>query len=354
MARKIGLAFGALVVLLAAYLVFAPVSLEPVVWEPKADPGLTGPYAVNDRLKAAEWLFKELGGPEAIAFDAQGALVAGLADGRIVRANDARGPVEVIAHTQGHPLGVEFSPDGRLYICDADRGLLELEADGKSSTLASEEGGVPFGLTDDLTIAQDGTVYFTDASTRFGFADYKLDLLEHQTTGRVLKYDPASKQVTKVAGELQFANGIALGPDDSWLVVVETGNYRLQRIFVSGPRAGEREVFVDNLPGFPDNVTFSKQSGIFWVAIASPRNPLVDKLAGEPFGRKVIARLPAALQPAPDRHAMVLGFDVEGKLKHNLQYRAPDSYSPVTSATEHDGWLYLGSFSQQGLARFKL
>lgn len=354
MVRKILLLIGVLLLALFGYLGFAPVRFEAVVWHPKPNPGLTGPYAVNDTLKPADWLFKEWPGPEAIAFDPQGALVAGLSDGRVVRASLADNKVEVLTNTGGHPLGLEYHPDGRLYICDGSKGLLALESDGKLSALASEEGGVPFGFTDDLTIAADGTVYFTDATTRFGMGEYKLDLLEHQSTGRVLKYEPAAKRVSKIAGNLQFANGIALGPDDSWLLVVETGNYRLQRIFVSGPRAGEQDVFIDNLPGFPDNVTFSKERGIFWVAVASPRNPLVDDLAGNPFLRKVIARLPDALQPAPERHAMVLGFDVEGKLKHNLQYRSPDSYSPVTSATERDGWLYFGSFSQVGIARFKL
>jgi hypothetical protein len=38
----------------------------------------------------------------------------------------------------------------------------------------------------------------------------------------------------------------------------------------------------------------------------------------------------------------------------SLQYDAPDSYSPVASAVERDGWLYLGSFAREGLARLKL
>jgi hypothetical protein len=37
-----------------------------------------------------------------------------------------------------------------------------------------------------------------------------------------------------------------------------------------------------------------------------------------------------------------------------LQHRAPDSYSPIASALERDGWLYLGSFAREGVARLKL
>ncbi len=341
-------------VLLAVYLGFAPVAVDPVVWHPKVDPGFTGVYASNDLLKSAEWFFKEWPGPEAMTFDAQGALVAGLVDGRIVRANVADKKFDVLANSGGHPLGLEYGPDGRLYICDGKKGLLALETNGQLTTLATEEGGVPFGFTDDLTIAQDGTVYFTDATARFGDGTYKLDLLEHQLTGRVLKYEPTSKKLTRVASDLQFANGIALGPDETWLVVVETGSYQLRRVFVSGPRAGEKEMFIENLPGFPDNVTYSKESNTFWVAVGSPRNPLVDALADKPFWRKVIARLPDALQPAPERHAFVLGVDPQGKVTHNFQYRSADSYSPVASAVEHEGHLYMGSFFQVGVGQFKL
>ncbi|MBX7116085.1 MAG: SMP-30/gluconolactonase/LRE family protein [Myxococcaceae bacterium] len=352
--RKMVVGVSLLLAALAGYLGLAPVAVDPVVWHPSADPGFTGAYALNDSLQSAEWLFKEWPGPEAMTFDAQGALVAGLVDGRIVRANLHDKTFDVLANTAGRPLGLKYGPDGRLYICDGKKGLLALETTGQLTTLATEEGGVPFGFTDDLAIARDGTVYFTDATSRFGDSTYKMDLLEHQLTGRVMKYEPATKKVSRVATDLQFANGIALGPDETWLVVVETGSYQLRRVFVSGPRTGEKEMFIENLPGFPDNVTYSKESKTFWVAIASPRNPLVDALADQPFWRKVIARLPNALQPAPQRHAFVLGVDEQGKVTHNFQYRSGDSYSPVTSAIERDGHLYLGSFFQVGVARFTL
>ena len=70
--------------------------------------------------------------------------------------------------------------------------------------------------------------------------------------------------------------------------------------------------------------------------------------------RKLISRLPAVLRPGPERHAYVLAVDEDGRLVESLQYRAPDSYSPVSSVVEHEGFLYLGSFARQGYGRVKL
>lgn len=354
MFRRVAASVGVIVLLAVLYLSLWPTRVDPKAWQPKPAPPLVGEYAVNDKLKESEWLFRDWAGPEAITFDAEGKLLTGLADGRVVRATLATGEVEVLTNTLGRPLGLKYHPDGRLYICDALKGLLALEPNGQVVTLAESEGGQRFGFTDDLTIAADGTVYFTDASTRFSLHEYKLDIIEHQTTGRVLKYEPAAKRISKVVDGLQFANGIALGPDESWLLVAETGEYRVQRVYVSGPQAGQKEVFVDNLPGFPDNVTYSPPRGIFWVAIGSPRDPIVDMLGNQLFLRKAIARLPDALQPAPKPHAMVLGFDAQGHVKHNFQYVALDSYFPVSSVIEQAGSLYLGSFSRNGIARFRL
>lgn len=351
--RRALVGLGVVGLLVIGYLFLWPSPIEPRAWEPPPPKPMTGAFALNERLKGVEWWAKALIGPEAIAIDAKGQLVTGLLDGRIVRLAVGSDTVEVLGDTKGRPLGLMYHPDGRLIICDAHKGLLALDGNGKLETLATEEGGVLFKFTDDLDIDSDGVIYFSDASTRFSVEHFTEDLLEHQTTGRLLKYDPATKQVTKLADGFSFANGVALGPDAQFVVIAEMGVYRLWRIWLKGEQAGKKEVFID-LPGFPDNVKYSKSRKVFWVAIGSPRNPLVDQLAASPSMRKVITRLPKLVQPAPERHSFVLGVDENGKPVDNLQYRAPDSYSPVASAIEHDGWLYLGSFIREGVARIKL
>lgn len=345
----LGVLFG-----VGVYLAFGPTTLEPAAWQASPPTALTGPYALNDRLKHVEWWAKALVGPEAITFDPEGHLITGLKDGRIVRLTPGSDDAVLLADTKGRPLAIAYHPDGRLIICDAHAGLLALNADGTLETLATSEGGVPFKFVDDLAIAKDGVIYFTDASARHSIEDFVDDLMEHQTTGRLLKYEPSTKQVTKLADGFNFANGLALGPDEAYLVMSETGTYRLWRYWLKGEKAGQKEVFLDALPGFPDNVRYSPERHVFWVAIGSPRNPLIDQLAGSPGLRKALSRLPKAVQPAPERHAFILAVDESGKPVESLQYKAPDSYSPIASGIEHDGWLYFGSFAREGVARVKL
>jgi strictosidine synthase len=63
-------------------------------------------------------------------------------------------------------------------------------------------------------------------------------------------------------------------------------------------------------------------------------------------------RLPQALHPAPVRHAWVLGVDHQARLVHDLQDPTASQIAVVTSVQEHDGWLYLGSLSDDAFARY--
>lgn len=356
MTRRLGWWLGgtaALVALVAAGLLW-PGGIEPHAWEPPAVAPESPVTALNERLKPVEWLGRGLVGPEALTFDESGQVLTGLLDGRVVRQAPGSDEVEVLTNTKGRPLAVARHPTEGLIICDSTLGLLALRANGRLDTLATEEGGVPFRLVDDLAIAQDGVIFFTDASARRSLDRFTDDLLEHQTTGRVLAFEPSTQQVRKVAGDLNFANGLTFGPDEAYLVVTETGAYRLWRLWLKGPKAGTKELFTDSLPGFPDNLRYSASRRVFWVAIGSPRKPELDALAGWPLVRKLVSRLPSALQPAPDRHAYVVAVDEDGRLVQSLQYRAPDSYSPISSVVEHQGALYLGSFAREGYGRLIL
>lgn len=328
--------------------------VQAVSWNPPPAVAFDGPFASNSRLQGLEWWAKQLRGPEAILIEPDGTLLTGLADGRIVRLRPGSDAESLLVDTKGRPLAMARHPDGRLIICDAHRGLLALDARGALEVLSTEQGGVPFHFVDDVAITADGTVYFTDASAHFTVEDYKLELLEHQLTGRVLRYDVRSKTTSLVVGGFNLANGITLSPDEQSVIVAETGAYQLWRVFIDPARFGQKERFGPTLPGFPDNLRFSPSRQVYWVAVGAPRDPIVDALAEWPQLRAVIAGLPEFVQPAPVRHATVVAFDLEGRVVETLRYRGADAYSPIASVLEHDGFLYLGSFERGGVARVKL
>lgn len=338
--KKAALAVVGVLGLLLLYLFFWPVRYEPGAWAPP--PVVELP--LNDALKGSELLHSELHGPEAIAVDSSGRLITGLRDGRVVRFPLDGGAVETIVKRDGRVLGMKYGPDGRLFICDSYLGLGVMSDDGGVETLFPDAG-----FADDLDFGDDGSVYFSDATLRNDIGHAVDDLVEHQTTGRLLRWKDGV--TTVVADGFAFANGVAFGTSREWLVMAETGTYKLWKIHVPD---GRREVFADSLPGFPDNVTFSPSRKVFWVALGSPRNPMVDALAGLPFVRKAIFRLPKAVQPAPVRHSTVLGYDETGKLVENLQWKDPAAYSPIASVLEHDGALYMGSYMIDGVWKHTL
>jgi sugar lactone lactonase YvrE len=353
--RKILLGLLTLLAVAAFYLLLWPVPIEPEAWSPPEAPELEGVYATNTRLSGVERLQGGLGHkPEGVAIDTAGRVYSGMEDGRIVRWwIDGRGGPEVFAETGGRPLGMDFDRDGNLIVADADKGLLSINAQGKVAVLSTEAGGVAFRCTNDVDVAADGTIYFTDASSRFPLSVYKHDLFEHRPNGRLLAYEPANRRTRLVIDGLYFANGVAISPDQSFLLVSETGKYRVLKVWLDGEKKNSTEIFIDNLPGFPDNIS-SNGNDKFWLALVTPRSPLLDKLLPRPFLRKVVLRLPEFMQPAPRRHGFVLGLNRDGQVVANLQDPSGQSFALVSNVLEHQGKLYLGSIGEDAVGRISI
>jgi sugar lactone lactonase YvrE len=348
--RRWGAVLLALVGMVALYLLFWPVAIEPQAWKPPEAPALTGVYEPNTLLAPVERLGRGVGiGAEDVAIDRSGRIYGGFEDGRVVRLQPDGSRPEMFAETGGRPLGMQFDRSGNLVVCDSPRGLISIAPDGIVTVLSTEEGGVPYRLADDVDIASDGTVYFSDASSRFDFTQSTADLMEHRPNGRLLAYDPEAGTSRLVVDRLYFANGVAVSPDQSFVLVVETGKYRVHRHWLSGPRQGQTEIFIDNLPGFPDGIS-SNGKGIFWLPLVSPRKPNVDWLLERPFLRKLILRLPKAMILAPENYGFVLGLDGSGRVVHNLQDPAA-SFAQISSVEEHDGKLFLGSLVEDAIGR---
>jgi sugar lactone lactonase YvrE len=320
-------------------------ALHPVRWTPPpAPPDHEPPWQYPLRLFPVGGT-----GPEDVLLDGTGCVLTGIDDGRILRVELANGVVHTVADTGGRPLGLEWLPDGRLLVCDAHRGLLAADIDtGQIEVLAREVNGVPMRFCNNAAVAPDGTVYFSDSSQRFGIEHYRGDLLEHSGTGRLLRRDPQGEVEVLLDG-LQFANGVAVHPSGNWLAVAETASYRVLQLWLCNPRSGEYQVLIDGLPGFPDNLSIDSD-GLLWIALPSPRNPLLDLLLPRaPLLRRLVWALPEALQPAPLPTLHVQAIDASGTVVHDRRGPAQD-YHMVTGVRQHAGVLYLGSLTQTAIA----
>jgi sugar lactone lactonase YvrE len=340
-----------LVFLSFLYLLLWPVNINPIAWTPPTAPALDGPYAVNDRLAGIQRLDTGSGfGPEDIALDAQGRIYGGMEDGHIMRLEPDGSHATVFANTHGRPLGLIFDHSGNLIVADANKGLLAIAPNGTITTLSTEAEGFPFRCLNDLDVAQDGTIYFTDSSDRFPISQFKADLLESRGNGRLLAWDPKTKTTRRLMDDISFANGVAVSPDQSFVLVNETGRYRVRRYWLSGAKKGQSDIFIDNLPGFPDGILWNGHDK-FWLALVTPRDPIFDRMLPHPFLRKIVMRLPSMLQPAPKRYSFVLGLDLNGRVVANLQNGAKDCYAEIANVVEHNGMLYFGSIGESAIGR---
>lgn len=287
-------------------------------------------------------------GPEDVIALPDGRLLCGLDDGRLLAVNPADDSVEVLADTAGHLLGLESLPDGGVLICDHDRGLLKLDnGRGRPTVLVDTVDGRPLHFASNVVAAKDGTVYFTASSQRFTIDHWRSDLIEHSGTGRLIRQSPDG-QVDVLRDDLQFANGVVLAPDESFLLVAETGGARITKYQLTGDDAGAVEVVIDDLPGYPDNMSIGSD-GLIWCALAAPRNPLLEGIFKLPArARKVLAKVPEGLGPQPTDVVWVIAFDFDGTIRHNVRLDEAD-YTFVTSVAEVDGTLYFGTLVDSAL-----
>lgn len=378
--RYVLIGLAVLIAVAAGYLLAWPTRIEPVAVTVGPNPGFTGPFQPNDALRNVRWVGEQpIGqGPEDVTVK-DGYAYTGLQDGRIVRIRidglTPTGPapiqpaipggpppstpavaVEEVINTGGRPLGLQHDPFGNIVVADAKKGLLAIAPNKQIFVVADRYEGRPLMFVDDLDVAADGTIYFTDASTRFGIDDYLLDFLEGQATGRLFSYDPRSRSLQVRMTGLAFANGVALGPDEEYLLVAETAQHRIMRFWLKGVKAGQTETFIDKLPGYPDNLSFNGRD-LFWVALAGPRNKALEDSLPSPFMRKIGYRLQSiglAPQPAPEPYGCVVAIDLQGRVVAALQDPGGRTIHSITSVNEKDGLLYLGGLQMDRIATLQV
>ncbi|KAL6129713.1 hypothetical protein ACLB2K_073062 [Fragaria x ananassa] len=187
--------------------------------------------------------------PESIAFDCNGAPYVGVADGRIFK-------------WLGLPFGwTEFTvtaPNRPREVCD-------LSTSKENEPICGRPLGFPFRFLNGVDIDhQSGMVYFTDTSTIYQRRNWELSVSTGDKTGRLMRYDPSTKNVTVLLHGLSFANGVALSKDGDFVLVTQTTAKNILRYWLRGPRANTVDTFF-NLQGAPDNIN-RNFNGEFWVA----------------------------------------------------------------------------------------
>lgn len=292
-------------------------------------------------------------GAEDVLVDRDGQVWTGTEDGNIFRMRPDGGVIDLVASTGGRPLGLELHED-RILVCDAHVGLLLLDpVTATFESLVVEVDDVPMVFCNNAAVSSTGDIWFSDSSTQYPIEQWKADFVERTRTGRLLCRRADGSVEVHLEG-LEFANGVALSADESYVAVAETGARTVVRLWLSGPREGERDFLCEDLPGYPDNIARGSD-GLIWVTIASPVDPLVERIKAKAplWLRKAVTRLPDALQPAPQRTARVQAYDDTGALVHDLDLDATN-FHMATGVREHEGRVWMGSLHEPAVACVEL
>ena len=322
-------------------------------------------YAINDKLRNVELIgLGEVESPEDVILDGDDNLYCGTRHGQIVRffAPDYKRK-EVYARIGGQPLGLAFDADKNLYVCVGGMGLyrvtpqrvVEKVTDETNRSLWSIIDDSRLRLADDLDIAPDGRIYFSEATVRYEMHEWPTDSLEGRGNGRIICYDPRTRKTSTVLRGLIFPNGVVLASDRESIMFAESWNCSIKRYWFDGAKRGVVETVIDNLPGYPDNINRASD-GNYWLALMGMRSPAFDLAMRKPgFRRRMSKQLPGDEWLSPNINTgCIVKFNEQGQILDTLWDLGGVNHPMITSMREHRGYLYIGGISNNRIGRYKL
>jgi ribose transport system permease protein len=325
----------------------------------------SGPYALNNKLRDVDLIgVGRIEAPEDVILDRHDNLYAGNRHGDIIRffAPDYE-RMEVFAHIGGQPLGMAFDREDNLHVCIGGMGLYRVKPDQTVERVTDETNrswhsindDSRLRLADDLDIAPDGRIFFSEATTRYEMHEWPVDGLEARGNGRIICYDPRDNSTKTVLRNLRFPNGISMASDGQSILFAETWGCCIKRYWFDGPKAGQVSTVVDNLPGYPDNINLASD-GHYWVALVGMRCPAYDLALRMPgFRRRMATRVPLDEWLFPNINTgCVLKFSERGEVLESLWDLGGENHPMITSMREHRGHLYLGGILNNRIGRYKL
>ena len=324
-------------------------ALKPLAYQPEVIPAFEGTTQLNDNLVSSEkiqldgWF-----GPEDILFDSLGNLYTGVhnadfSDGRILKI-DPSGNVEEFYNSGSWVAGLHFDKKQNLIALSHKQGLISISPMKEVKVLAkTDANGKPFLIPNGLDIADNGIMYFSNTSeiSSYTIKYGRKIIMEMKPLGGLYSYNPETKEIKTLIEGTYFGNGVVISKDQDYLLMVETTKYRVLKYWLSGAKAGQTEIFIDNLPGFPNGISI-REDGSYWLGFSTKRNEALDKIHSKKGMKKFIYSLPEFMQPKAETFGMVMNISKEGKIIESL-FDTNGTVLPEAGAVkEFNGHLYIG------------
>jgi Strictosidine synthase len=321
-------------------------------------PSFDGALKPNQALERAETVL-ECDAPEDLATDgakvylADGASLARLEGNGVTTIREFDQPITALACLPGG--GIAVALDGRevrLYSAPA--------AANPSTTFQ----GAGMHSINALAPAEGQALYATDGSATRNVDEWVWDLMERGRSGRMLRLDIKTGNVTELAGNLRYAFGA--GATDGSAVISESWRHRLITVTPNG----KSKVVLSHLPVYPSRISPARGGG-WWLTAFIARTQLVEFVLREPAYRK---RMMAEIDPeywvaprlrsgksfkepmqgahlktmgvvkpwAPPRsYGLVIRLDASFKPVFSLHSRVDGFNHGIVSAVESGDWLYM-------------
>ncbi|KAK1410514.1 hypothetical protein QVD17_37051 [Tagetes erecta] len=328
----------------------APYSSDELAKKPVFEVPRANPLVLHGSEKIGEG---RLLGPEDILYDPKlGVIYTGCSDGWIKRVSmNHDSVVEDWVNTGGRPLGLALGHSGEVYVADALKGILKITKNGEIEALTDEAEGVKFGTTDAVVVAKSGILYFTDASWKYDLPNFALDLFEGRPYGRLMSYDPSTSKTKVIARDLYYANGVELSPEQDFLIFCETPMMRCSRYYIQGEKEGLIDIFIDRLPGMPDNIRYDGE-GHYWIATPTEHTYEWELARKYPYIRKFLGILEKYLRrPSVEKNSGTVVVDLDGNVV--ARYYDPE-LKLVTTGIKIKEHLYLANLVQPFIIRLNL
>lgn len=338
-------------------------SIRPVSWTPPVKTEVANTSAQNEKLTTVQKIsLNGWFGPEDIVFDSLGNMYTGVhkkendfGNGCIFKF-DTAGKMEIFYNAGSWVAGLHFDENNNLIALSHKEGLISISPDKKVTVLANkDENGKSFLIPNGLDIASDGKIYFTNTSEKSAYSIRygRKMILEMRPLGGFYCYDPTSGKIKTLIDGTYFGNGVVLSQDESYVLVVETTRYRILRYWLKGDKAGQTDIFVDDLPGFPNGISI-RDDGSYWLGFSTKRNEALDKIHSKPGMKRFVYALPNFLQPKAEKFGMVMNISADGKILKTL-FDTKGIVMPEAGAVkEHDGFLYIGGDVVPHIGKYQL
>ncbi len=227
-------------------------------------------------------------------------LFSDIPNNRILRYSEDDGHVSVFRQPSMNSNGNTMDREGRLITCEhSGRRVTRTELDGSITIIADAYNGKKLNAPNDVTVASNGTIWFTDPG--YGIkGDYEgLKEPFEQEKHNVFRVDPKSGDIKVVVDDFVMPNGIMFSPDEKKLYVIDSGltegeaNPAWIRVFdvdIDSGKVSNGKVFAkDFAPGFTDGMRCDTDGNVWcsmgWadpkedgVRCYSPEGQLIGKI----------------------------------------------------------------------------